>query len=78
MDAADYVVWRESKGQGGIDLPADGSGNGTVDDADYFIWRNNFAAAAAVGSSASIPEAASIAMSVAALVHAMTQRRVRP
>jgi beta-glucanase (GH16 family) len=35
VDAADYTVWRDSVGQSGIGLAADGSGNGTVDSGDY-------------------------------------------
>jgi hypothetical protein len=43
VDAADYVLWRNTLGQ--VVTPfsgADGSGNGFVDQADYNIWRANF------------------------------------
>ncbi|HEX4415303.1 MAG TPA: hypothetical protein VH107_16845 [Lacipirellulaceae bacterium] len=40
VDAADYVVWRDSLGQN-IALPND-STPGTVSQADYDIWRANF------------------------------------
>ena len=39
VDAADYVVWRESAGQSGIGLAADGSGNGTVDETDLTFGK---------------------------------------
>lgn len=43
VDAADYVVWRNSVGNsispfGG----ADGDGNGTIGQSDYSVWRTNF------------------------------------
>jgi hypothetical protein len=41
--AADFVLWRNTKGQ---NVPngtaADGSGNGMIDDADYDFWRANY------------------------------------
>ena len=49
VDAADYVLWRETLGSS-TDLQADGSGpsvgvpNGVVDQADYTFWRSNFGA----------------------------------
>jgi hypothetical protein len=44
IDGADYVVWRNTRGQmdEGDGLPADGNGNGIVDPFDYRIWRGNF------------------------------------
>jgi hypothetical protein len=42
VNLADYVVWRNSLGQGGAGLAADGNGNGVVDQADYDLWRANF------------------------------------
>ncbi len=35
VDAADYVVWRNTLGQIGAGLAADGNNNGTIDAADY-------------------------------------------
>jgi hypothetical protein len=63
VDAADYVVWRNTLGQVDASLPADGNGNGTVDAGDYDLWRANFGKSAAglgaTGSaSASVPEPA--------------------
>ena len=39
VDAADYVVWRDTHGQSGVGLPADGDSNNIVDDGDYQVWR---------------------------------------
>jgi hypothetical protein len=41
VDAADYVVWRDTFGST-AELAADGSGNSAIDQADYDIWRANF------------------------------------
>lgn len=41
FDAAAYTTWRDHLGQTG-NHPADGDGNGVVDQNDYHIWRNNF------------------------------------
>ena len=61
VDAADFVVWRQTLGQNGIGLPADGSGNGTIGQSDYDAWRQNFGsstlAAAAIAAS-TVPEPA--------------------
>ena len=42
VDAADYVLWRETLNQTGPGLAADGNGNNQVDAADYELWRTNF------------------------------------
>jgi hypothetical protein len=43
VDAADYVVWRDTMGDE-VDFyaGADGSGNGVIDEQDYAVWRENF------------------------------------
>jgi serralysin len=53
VDAADYVLWRNTVGQTGAGLAADGNGNGTVDAADYNIWRANFGRTLGAAASAS-------------------------
>jgi hypothetical protein len=50
VDAADYTVWRNSRGQSGIGLAADGSGNGHVGDEDYDFWKQKFGSALGSGS----------------------------
>jgi hypothetical protein len=43
VDAADYVLWRNTRGQAVAPFAgADGSGNGLVDQADHDFWRANF------------------------------------
>jgi hypothetical protein len=47
VNAADYVMWRDSLGQVGEGLAADGAGpiglpDGIVDSLDFFYWRENF------------------------------------
>ena len=42
VDAADYVLWRDSEGQTGAGLAADGDGNQVVDQSDYDLCGANF------------------------------------
>ena len=37
VDAADYVVWRQTLGQRGVGLAADGNNNNGVDSGDFDI-----------------------------------------
>jgi beta-glucanase (GH16 family) len=55
VDAADYLVWRQSNGQSGIGLPADGSGNGSIGQEDYDAWKLNFGNPAPPAASAIAP-----------------------
>lgn len=50
VDAADYVAWRNTVGQSGIGLPADGDGDGDVDTDDRVVWRAHFGQVTAVGT----------------------------
>jgi probable HAF family extracellular repeat protein len=50
VDAADYVVWRETVNQMGPDLAADGNGDSRVDAGDYNTWRSGFGRTAGSGS----------------------------
>jgi hypothetical protein len=71
VDAADYVVWRESLGAVGTALAADGNNSETVDAADYDMWRSNFgrhATGTASETVATVPEpSAEILLCVASL-----------
>ncbi len=62
VDAADYTVFRDNQGSATV-LPNDAIG-GTIGVAHYDQWRNNFGAtgAAAVASSAAVPEPASLVL----------------
>ena len=52
VTAADYTLYRDSLGQSGVGLPADGSGNGSVGRSDFRVWRLAYGTNAA----AAIPE----------------------
>lgn len=68
IDAADYVVWRDTlsqsvaPGQG-----ADGTANGTVDAADYDFWRARFGTTPATAGAAAVPEPATALMGLFSL-----------
>jgi dockerin type I repeat protein len=50
VNIADYTVWRDSLGQTGTGLAADGNRNGIVDDADFAIWETHFGQPGASGA----------------------------
>ena len=66
VDASDYTVWRDTLGQTGAGLAADGSGptpgtpDGVVDQLDYDFWRANFGNTSGAGSAAAVPEPATL------------------
>jgi hypothetical protein len=78
VDAADYVVWRDTLGQIGTSLAADGNDNGEIDAGDFDVWQSNFGATAdAPGSSAAaVPEPSTWLTMAAALVGIITSRRL--
>jgi cyclophilin family peptidyl-prolyl cis-trans isomerase len=42
VDAADYILWRETRGTSVTPgTGADGDSNGQINDNDYLVWRNN-------------------------------------
>lgn len=79
VDAADYVVWRNTAGQTGTGLPADGNGNNSVDAGDYNVWRARFGqtASGAGTAAAAIPEpsAGIMLLVVSGLVWAAVRHR---
>jgi hypothetical protein len=74
VDAADYVVWRNTIRQTGFGLPADGDGNLLVDAEDYSLWKARFGLtagpAAAIGSTlfGYVPEPTAGAMIVVGIL----------
>ena len=67
VDAADYVVWRNTSGQGATPpgSGADGNANGTIDPGDLNFWKSKFgntAPGAASGSSLAVPEPSSLTL----------------
>ena len=83
VDAADYVLWRNSLNATGIGLPADGNGDNKVDSADYELWRANFgktgAPSATGGSFAvlAVPEPATAVVGILATLTALANWRKR-
>ena len=58
VDAADYVLWRKSKGTNVSNYTgADGDGDGTIDQDDYGVWRGHFGQSYIpdVGSGSTVP-----------------------
>jgi hypothetical protein len=82
VNAADYIVWRRSRGQQvAHGTGADGNANGTVDDSDYDIWRFHFGTTLPTGAgntilAAAVPEP-NIQLSIAIIgfAHAARARR---
>jgi hypothetical protein len=82
VDAADYVVWRNTVGEAGPGLAADGDGSGTVDAGDYEIWRSRFGGvaqsasgelAAAFGNA--VPEPGSVILLCLGAAGSLSRRR---
>lgn len=56
VNAADYTVWRDSLGQTGVGLAADGDDSGEIDQLDYFVWSVNYGNQASSSAAATVPE----------------------
>jgi hypothetical protein len=77
VDAADYVVWRNTLG--GTSLPNETVSPGIVDQADYSEWRVNFgntaaASAGAVTGSTGVPEPSGVLLILMASASLITSR----
>jgi hypothetical protein len=83
VDSADYIVWRSSSGQSGVNLPADANSDGHVDSLDYQAWRANFGNSLGSGLNTSptfpfgIPEPSTTVMALTTFIAAVTHRRRR-
>ncbi|MGI9457602.1 MAG: hypothetical protein ACR2NU_13645, partial [Aeoliella sp.] len=53
VDQGDFITWKDSFGDTGNGLPADGNGDGAVNAADFSVWRNNLETAVTSNSAAS-------------------------
>ena len=80
VDAADYVVWRDTLNQSAAPQGsgADGNANGTIDAGDYSYWRERFGniiGGSGTGAVAPVPEPTAVVLlltgllSVAAVSH---------
>lgn len=79
VNAADYVVWRNSVGAA-FNHAADGDQNGVVDQNDYLLWRSRFGtiAASATGTAAStVPEPAGATLALLAILAGCCRRSRR-
>jgi hypothetical protein len=77
VDAADYVVWRDTFEQTG-NLAADANEDNIVDADDYVLWRANFGRSdsAATGAlQAAVPEPSSLALILAAGIAMLSLRQ---
>jgi hypothetical protein len=81
VDAADYVVWRNTNGQMGVGLAADGNGDNQVTTADFNVWRSKFgqpgigSGSGELALSSAVPECSSLAMLIAAIASSSVRRR---
>lgn len=77
VDAADYVVWRNSLNMTGADLAADGNGDEVVDAEDYLIWKNDYGTVidTQLVAAANVPEPATIGLASLALAVIVATRR---
>ena len=82
VDGADYVVWRNTSGQGATPpgSGADGNGNGTIDSGDYDFWRSKFGnlvPGIGSGSNLAVPEPSSLSLLIISTVVALCTRNRR-
>ena len=62
VDAADYIVWRDSLGST-TNLAADGNNNGVVDAGDFDVWKTNFGNhSVRVSTNTAVPEPTTMVM----------------
>jgi endoglucanase len=84
VDAADYVVWRNTLNQNvPVGSGADGDGNSIIQEADYAFWQANFghkAIGSSTEASMAIPEpaAASLGAIASAILMTLHRRRRQP
>lgn len=81
VDAADYVLWRNNLGSA-IALPNEGAGitPGSVTVEDYNFWRANFgnhSGAGSIAGAAAVPEPASWALVILAILSCVPPKRSR-
>jgi hypothetical protein len=84
IDAADYVVWRNTLNATGINQPADGDQNRVVNQLDYDFWRARFGQTSGSGAGdldsaqAAVPEPSLLVFGAQAVLFLVVRRRERP
>jgi hypothetical protein len=85
IDAADYVVWRNTVNQSASPAGSgsDGNANGTIDDGDYTFWRARFGntvggLGSGNASATAIPEPGTIPLALGGLAVLGFRTRCRP
>jgi autotransporter-associated beta strand protein len=70
VDAADFTVWRDTLGQTGNGLAADGNNDQRIDDADLAVWRSQFGQSlpGAGQAATNVPEPAALSIALLAAV----------
>lgn len=68
VNAADYTVWRNSRGATGPGLAGDGNKNLGVDDEDYQEWRTHYGNSTNNGSEAAVPEPTTLSLLLLAVL----------
>jgi hypothetical protein len=65
VDAADYTVWRDTRGST-TNFAADGDLSGTIDEGDLAVWQANFGATLGTGAvdEANVPEPVGLILSI--------------
>lgn len=72
VDEADYVLWKDSYGQTGANLPADANLDARVDAADFALWRDAYDA---MTPAQTIPEPISLGLVAFSCLSALGVRR---
>jgi hypothetical protein len=79
VDAADYVVWRDTFGQSGYGLAADGNGNNHIDLGDFYTWRAHFGQSTGGGAgtiaSSTVPEPEALVLLLVGILMMSSPRR---
>jgi hypothetical protein len=81
VDAADYVVWRETLGQNvSQGTGADGDRSSVIDEGDYNFWRMRFGSVvsgSSLGSGAAVPEPTTFPFTLPAFMFLVRRRRTQ-
>lgn len=75
VDAADYTVWRDSFGETGFQLAADGDGDGEIGAGDYDVWAAQFGATLGASPASGVPEPTALAVCLTAALFGARRRQ---